>query len=72
MRQPKGCQLHRDQANRRRTPDLTGDADFDHAIMKCVNKDMPDRLELHIMGGKSYGPRTSYRAYSGKAYRGDD
>lgn len=70
MRQPKGVQCHGECAatDRRSIPNITGDQDMDRSIMKCKDKDVPDRLKLYVGGG--YGPRTGYNGYQG--YHGDD
>lgn len=66
MKKHRGHALHKAApANRRHTPMITGDADFDCAISKCKNKDVPGRLSEHVGGGNAYGSRTGYNGYSG-------
>lgn len=73
MKRTKGYAIHKCcAANRRNTPLVSGDPDFDAAISRCRNKDVPELLKTHVSMGNSYGSRTGYNSYSGPAYRGDD
>ncbi len=72
MRRPKGTKCHECAPQEwRRTPNITGDFDFDESMMRSKNKDMQARIKLYTLTDESgYGPRTGYRGYSG--YSGDD
>lgn len=54
----------------RKTPQMTGDYDFDASITHTKNKDAKGKIETHLLSEEAYGPRTNYGGYSG--YSGDD
>jgi hypothetical protein len=48
MRTPKNCKMHQCAPKPwRRTPNLTGDYDFDATIMHRSNKDMAKKLDMY-------------------------
>ena len=72
MQRPKGVTCHQCAPKAlRRTPNLTGDPEFDNSVMHNNNSDMIARFKHHIATPHvAYGPVTNYDGY--RNYHGDD
>jgi len=71
MRRPKGYTSHEcAPKDWRNTPDMSGSYELDAVIKKSHNKDLPDKLKLHLENETAYGARTGYDGYHG--YGGDN
>jgi hypothetical protein len=54
----------------RKTPNITGDYDFDSSICHCKNSEGQSKVEMHTAYGNAYHPITGYHGYNN--YSGDD
>ncbi len=55
------------------TPNFTGCFELDGVIKKSRNKDVPDRLEMYVIGPRNaYQQRTNYSGGAYHGYRSDD
>jgi len=56
----------------RKTPNVTGDSDFDESLRRSKNADVPGRIKLYVTRDPelAYGNLTGYSGYSG--YHGDN
>lgn len=63
MRNPTGIKMHRCcPSDWRHTPDMTGSYELDSVIQRNSNKDMIDRLSIHLQGNDSYVRTNAYNA----------